>query len=199
MRESHRNPGDPFSADPSHDEKEPTVPRANQPPNRSCLGLRPFGILIPTLFLLALWTPGLTAAGELRWVAEMETPEGILVQPKALRSQLAKDAAGQRGLAILQQAVGELWPEIRQADLEALSRHQIEATRGYRLPEDPGEWTGQILGLDKAGHYHLELRGPRLPAAYDIVHRYLHIYASFDPTTGALDRTAATIRGWIWE
>ena len=56
------------------------------------------------------------------------------------------------------------------------------------------------MGRDsEAGLLYLEFQGPRLPARYDIVHRYLFFYASFDPATGQVGPVVTTIRGWVLE
>ncbi len=135
-----------------------------------------------------------------RLVPEMETPEGIQVQSRQQRRGLADDAAGQRGLARLAALVGERWERLRGLDIEALSRHQLEATRGFRLPAAPGELTGQVLAREPdSGRLHLELSGPRLPARFEIVHRHLTFYAVYDPATEALGELTVTIRGWVLE
>ncbi len=133
-------------------------------------------------------------------VPEMEPPEGIVAQPRAERRQLADRAEARQGLARLETWVAAEWPRIRQVDLAELSRFHVEQTRGFELPATPGELTGRPIGRDEAsGRWYLELRGPRLPARYDIVHRYLYVFARFDPATGELDRLTVTIRGWVLE
>lgn len=133
-------------------------------------------------------------------VPEMERPEGVLEQPETERRAFEKSDEAKRGLARLGERVRALWPRLREIDLEALSRYQVEATRGYRLPAVPGELEGRILAWDvSAGRWHLELRGPRLPARFDVVHRHLYVFATWDPVTGELGRLVVTIRGWVLE
>ncbi len=133
-------------------------------------------------------------------VAEMEPLEGIVAQPRRAREALADRAEARRGLELFEARVAAEWPRIREIDLAALSRFHVEQTEGFELPAEPGELTGRAIGHDEASDlWYLELRGPRLPARYDIVHRYLHVYASFDPATGEFGRLTITIRGWVLE
>jgi hypothetical protein len=133
-------------------------------------------------------------------VPEMEPLDGIVAQPRQAREALAGDAEGRRGLARLGDWIRAEWPRIREVDLVALSRSHVAATEGFELPAEPGTLTGRPIAHDEAtGVWTLELRGPRLPAQYDIVHRHLYVYAHFDPATGELDRPIVTIRGWVLE
>ncbi len=133
-------------------------------------------------------------------VAEMEPLEGIAAQPRRAREALADRAEARRGLELFEARVTAEWSRIREIDLAALSRFHVEQTKGFELPAEPGELTGRAIGHDDAtGLWTLELRGPRLPARYDIVHRYLHVYASFDQATEELGRLTITIRGWVLE
>ncbi len=133
-------------------------------------------------------------------VGEMEPLEGIFTQPRRVREALKGHVEAERGLEQLKAWVRAEWPRIREVDFTALSRFHIEQTRGFELPVDPGELTGRAIAHDEAtGRWSLELRGPRLPARYDIVHRYLHVYASFHPATGQLSQLLVTIRGWVLE
>ncbi len=131
-------------------------------------------------------------------VPEMEPPEGIVAQPRRAREALADRDEARRGLARFEAWVAAEWPRIRQVDLVALSRFHVEETQGYELPAEPGELTGRVIGEDE-GRWFLELRGPRLPARYDIVHRYLYVFASFDPVSGELGKLTVTVRGWVLE
>ncbi len=133
-------------------------------------------------------------------VAEMEPLAGVLAQPRQAREALADRAEARRGLELFEARVAAEWPRIREVDLVALSRFHVEQTVGFELPVEPGELTGRAIGHDAStGLWHLELRGPRLPARFDIVHRYLHVYAAFDPATEELGRLTLTIRGWVLE
>lgn len=157
-----------------------------------------FSIVAFTSPLVAQTAFAATPEADFVLVPEMETPAHIVAQPRSERAALQSQAAGQAGLAALEDRVRHLWPQIRKIDVEALSRHQLEATRGWRLPVEPGDWVGQVMGRD-GDRWYLELRGPRLPARYDIVHRYLHVYASYDPSSQSLDDLTITIRGWVLE
>ena len=133
-------------------------------------------------------------------VGEMEPLEGIVAQPRRQREALAQRPDGRRGLERLEAWVAAEWPRIRRVDLVTLSRFHADETRDFELPAEPGELTGRVVGHQQsAGLWFLELRGPRLPARYDIVHRYLYVYASFEPATGELGRLTVTIRGWVLE
>ncbi len=153
-------------------------------------------------FVLAALLAGLALPGNadepLTQVPEMERPPGIEYQSEVQRQALEQQAGGQRGLEVLEQHVRELWPQVRRVDLVALSKYQVEATRGYQLPDEPGELHGQVIARED-GLWYLELRGPRLPARYDIVFRYLYFYASYDPATEKLGKPVVTIRGWVEE
>lgn len=160
--------------------------------------------ILPALVLAFLpWIPTAaepTGSASFTLVAEMETPPGILARPKAERQPLQRSAGAVQALAQFEAHVRHHWPHMREVDLATLSRFQIEETRGYRLPEDPGRLIGRALAWDDAtGRWHLELRGPRLPARYEIVHRYLHIYTTFDPATGEFGDLVVTIHGWVLE
>ncbi len=164
----------------------------------------PFAASGAAVLLLLVWgmlvSPLHAATSEFGFVLvpEMKTPTQIVFQPHRVRAALQSEADGLRGLALLEDQVRTQWSQIQEIDIEALSRNQLEATRDWRLPDDPGDWVGQVVAHDQ-GRWYLELRGPRLPANFDIVHRYLHVYASFDPMSGALDDLTVTIRGWVLE
>ncbi len=159
------------------------------------------GFVLLAAALAVAWAPRSMAepAAGLALVPEMETPEGIVAQPRRERLALKGRAEAERGLERLKARVAERWPEIRGVDLVALSRHHVEETRGFRLPAEPGALAGRAIGRDAEGRWFLELRGPRLPARYDVVHRYLYVFARYHPTTGELDRLTLTIRGWVLE
>ena len=140
------------------------------------------------------------AEAPFRLVPEMQEPSGLFVQSRSERADLQDDAEARRGLDLLRGRVEGLWPQLREVDWVALSQSHKDSTQGWRLPADTGELSGQVMGYDESsGRWTLELRGPRLPARYDIVHRYLHVYASFEPTTGTFDQLIVTIRGWVLE
>lgn len=165
---------------------------------------KPVGFRIAALlsaFLLSSGSAGLADAGaEFVLVPEMEPLEGIVAQSRRARGLLEGRAEARRGLAQLEAWVEAHWPRIRQIDLVELSRFHVGETRDFELPAEPGELTGRAIAYDQAsGLWTLELRGPRLPARYDIVHRYLYVFATFDPATGELGRQTLTIRGWVLE
>ncbi len=155
-------------------------------------------------FASVLMSPAAAASPQsplaIHWVAELEVPPGMLRQKRAERAKLADAASGLAGLDALSAQIRQSWPEIRETDLHALSRTQVEETRGYRLPPEPGRLNGSVIAWDaESGLWHLELLGPRLPARFDIVHRYLAFYATYDAERGELRQINATIRGWIYE
>jgi len=157
------------------------------------------------LFLLLMTSPAVAGAApvtgpEIVTVPEMERPDGILYQTAEERRAFAADADAERGLERFETHVRSVWPRIREVDLHGLSRYQVAATEGFRLPAEPGSFEGQAIAWDEeAGRWHLELRGPRLPTRYDIVYRYLHLYTTFDPVSGELGDLVVTIRGWVLE
>lgn len=133
-------------------------------------------------------------------VPEMERPPGVLALSKTERQTLQKSDLARQGLARMEEEVRALWPRVREIDLVELSRYQVEATRDFRLAAEPGDFEGQVLARDdETKRWHLELRGPRLPARYDIVYRYLYFYATYDPATKKIDDLLVTIRGWVLE
>lgn len=132
-------------------------------------------------------------------VPEMTKPPGIEASPRHERSTMQNDVEGRRGLARFDELVRARWPEIQSIDLVALSRFHVESTREWQLPVEPGTLDGKILTGGEGGKFFLELRGPRLPARYDIVHRYLTFFARYDAASGELDRLTVTIRGWVLE
>ena len=158
--------------------------------------------------IFALWSVAILCAAQLaalpaqRLVAvpEMERPEAILWQPASQRGGFERGSDAAEGLRRFGLEARRRWRKIRDLDLEDLSRHQLSAMRGYRLPKEPGDFTAQAIGRDAAsGRIFLELRGPRLPADYEIVHRYLHLYTWYDPATATLGPIQVTIRGWVLE
>lgn len=167
---------------------------------KACL----LGAVIGLAVLISLAAPAVGFAADADagfvLVPEMEVPAGLFVQPKRERSDLQDNPQALRGIDRLRARVVDLWPRLRQVDWPALSRYQLVATRGWRLPAQPGELVGQVMAHDAlANRWTIELRGPRLPARFDIVHRYLHVYASYDPATEELDQLTVTIRGWVLE
>ncbi len=174
----------------------------SRPSRRRCrVGwIRPLlGIVVLSAGVAGL-TPAAFAESGFALVAEMQPLESIVAQPRRVREALKDDPEGQRGLARLEAWTHAEWSRIRGVDLASLSRFHVEQTVGFELPAEPGELTGRVIGRDEStGRWSLELRGPRLPARYDIVHRYLYLYASFDSATGQLDDQTVTIRGWVLE
>ena len=152
-----------------------------------------------------LGVPGLSVLAEVATagftlVPEMEPLEDVVAQPRRAREALQGRAAARRGLQLFEARVAAEWPSFREIDLVALSRFHVEQTEGFELPAAPGEFAGRAIAYDEAsGQWTLELRGPRLPARYDIVHRYLHVFTTFDEATGELGRLTVTIRGWVLE
>lgn len=131
-------------------------------------------------------------------VPEMETPPGVAAAKPSERAALPRgpetDRAKQRATA----HVDALGDAIRGVDLVALSRFHVDEMAGYEVPE-PFDWQADLIGVAEDGRLSFELRGPRLPASYDIVFRYLTVFVSVDPATGAVGRPVVTIRGWIEE
>lgn len=150
---------------------------------------------------LALLAPASSGAGDrsLVLVPEMERPGGILYQDREARVALRSRRESEPALGLFRERAIELWPSIRRVDLLALSRVQVESTRGYSLPDRPGPFSGAVIGRELNGRLHLELRGPRLPTKYDIVHRYLYLYTVYDPSRSSFGETVVTIRGWVLE
>ena len=146
-----------------------------------------------------LFAAGVGTAAPLRTAPELERPTGIEVAPRAEREELATEVEARDALRRFEEEVRDRWEEIRELDLTRLSRTHVEETEGYRLPADPGDLEGRVLARDAEGRFHLEIRGPRLPARYDIVHRHLYLYAVWDPTGGELRAITVTIGGWILE
>ena len=132
-------------------------------------------------------------------VPEMKDPPGILYQSAAERGALRDELASSQAIDRLAERARALWPRIRQVDLIELSRFQVEATRGWRLPAEPGAFRGEVIARDGDGRLHVELRGPRLPTRFDVVFRYLYLYGVYDPASGSVDRLVVTIRGWVEE
>ncbi len=159
------------------------------------------GLLGAVLLSSVSAVPAAGAGGsEFALVGEMEPLDGIVAQPRQAREALTDRAEGRRGLEWLESWTRAEWPRLREIDLVALSRFHVGETQGFELPAEPGELTGRAIGHDEAsGLWYLELRGPRLPARYDIVHRYLYVFARFDPATETLDHLTITIRGWVLE
>ena len=145
--------------------------------------------------------PFVTAEGlPVELVPEMETPTGILYQWTAERQELGKTSAAATAEASLREITRDLWPSLRTLDILELSRYQLEATTDWTLPEEPGDLVVETVGRDpETGELHVEVRGPRLPARYDIVFRFLYLYAVVDADTGDLRRLVVTIRGWVEE
>lgn len=132
-------------------------------------------------------------------VPEMEDPPGILYQGAAERQALRGELASSQAMDRLAERARALWPRIREVDMVQLSRYQVEATRGWRLPAEPGAFRRQVIARDGDGRLHVELRGPRLPTRFDVVFRYLYLYGVYDPRSGSVDRLVVTIRGWVEE
>ncbi len=155
---------------------------------------------IAIIVLLGLATAGAAAEIPFRLISEMEEPPDLLVQSRRERAALQEAAEARRGLDLLRARVAVLWPRLQEVDWVGLSRFHQDVTRDWSLPARPGKLSGQVMAHDESsGRWTLELRGPRLPARYDIVHRYVHIYASFEPVTGTFDQLTVTIRGWVLE
>lgn len=159
------------------------------------------------LWALASTVPGTSAGAQpasvttspFDLVAEMETPPGIVAAPPSRRAALPGGADAADALSRFEAHVDGLWSALRDIDLVALSRFQVDAMDGYELPATFDDWRGKVIGQGEDGRLFLELRGPRLPARYDIVFRYLTVFVGFDPATSTLGRPVVTIRGWIEE
>lgn len=157
------------------------------------------GLVALVLAVLAVPVLAQDSAFEPVLVPEMEDPPGVVVQDEATRASLGRASTAQTALERFRVEVRALWPRLRQTDWLALSRYQREATEGWRAPEAPGDLPGRVLGRDDAGRWHLELRGPRLPARYDITFRYAYFFVTYDPATGRIGDWVVTVRGWVEE
>ena len=154
----------------------------------------------PPMALTALFGPGVAAADDgWRTLPEMVEPRGVLVDEAAVRQALTATPEGREGMARVEAMVTEDWRKLQAIDWHALSRYQLEATAGWRLPDAPGVLVSRVLGRDDRGRLHVEVRGPRLPARFDIVYRYLYVFATYDPLSGKVEDRLATIRGWVEE
>ena len=150
-------------------------------------------------------TASLAAPGELKFddtsvrlVAEMAPLPDHVFFKREQRLELEKSADAGPALASATAHAQSLWPRLsRELDVVALSRWHIEPTRGFVLPADPG-FEARLLGRDESGALHVDLRGPRLPARFDIVHRYLHLLAVVS-ADGQVERMSATIRTRVYE
>ncbi|MDH3404293.1 MAG: hypothetical protein OES32_19235 [Acidobacteriota bacterium] len=173
--------------------RDPRASRSSGPASR--LGLGALAVI------LAWLAPAAVAAAVAGWrtLPEMEPPGGVVVDPAGIRAGLAASVEGAAAVVAVERAVRRDWRKLQDLDWEALSRYQRAATAGWRLPASPGPLVGRVLGRDGGGRLHVEVRGPRLPAAFDIVHRYVYVFAAYDPLTGEVAGLTATIRGWVEE
>ena len=139
------------------------------------------------------------APADFSLVGEMLNPAGIVASPARARRDLASHPAAQPAVQALRERVASQWTQIRNTDFVALSRFHVEATRGWQAPVKPGVLEARVIGVDERGDLYLELRGPRLPASFDIVHRYITVFARYAPASGTLDRLTLSIRGEVLE
>ncbi len=139
------------------------------------------------------------APADFALVGEMLNPAGIIAAPAKGRSELSSHPAAAQATRALRERVTSEWSQIRSTDFVALSRFHVEATRGWRAPAKPGALEARVIGLDQHGDLYLVLRGPRLPASFDIVHRYITVFARYAPASGTLDRLTLSIRGEVLE
>lgn len=143
--------------------------------------------------------PTLVAAADWGTVPEMQEPPGIVVVAEELRQALTASAEGVAATARLEAVVTADWTTLQAIDWLGLSRYQLEATAGWVLPDLPEPLVSRVLGRDAAGRLHVETRGPRLPARFEIVHRHVYFFATYDPLTGEIANLLVTLRGWIEE
>jgi hypothetical protein len=129
----------------------------------------------------------------------MEPPEGVVVEVPEMRAALTASSEGVRAMAALESVFTRDWESLRELDWLELSRYQRAATEGWEPPASPGPLESRVLGRDASGRLHVEVRGPRLPAAYDIVYRYVYAFGTHDPLTGEVGGLVVTIRGWVEE
>ena len=183
---------------PAFPSMEINLPSLRRPP-----GLGP--LLLCLLSCLASVSPASATSSELklddtsvRLVAEMAPLPDHVSFKREERLELEKSADVAPALAAAEAHVRSLWPRLsRELDLVALSRWHIEPTRGFVLPAEP-DFEARILGRDESGALHVDLRGPRLPARFDIVHRHLHLLAVVT-ADGQVERMSATIRLRVYE
>ncbi len=153
-----------------------------------------FVALCATGFPPASANPGLVL------VPEMERPAQIIYQRRARRQALNSQKEARMALELLARVIAQNWPEIQKIDYETLSRFHVEMTKGWKPPEEPVISNAQVVGRDDGtGKLFLEAYGPRLPARYEIVYRYLVFYSSYDPVTHQLGPLVVTIRGRVLE
>ncbi len=129
----------------------------------------------------------------------MESPEGVVVESREVREALSASSEGGEAIAALEKVFRRDWESLREVDWLALSRYQREVTADWEPPRSPGPLVSRVLGRDARGRLHVEVRGPRLPALYDIVFRYVYAFGTYDPLTGEVGGLVATIRGWVEE
>ena len=132
-------------------------------------------------------------------VPEGQAPQGILAAARASRpGTLESHPAGPDALRALTALVSERWYEVCVLDVVGLSRFHVEATRGWQAPSTPVFNGAELLAADDEALY-LMLRGPRLPASFQIVYRHLVFYARYDLASGQLGEVSVSIRGEVHE
>lgn len=130
-------------------------------------------------------------------IPEMAPLPGVVAFTADARRELSKADDVAPALEAAKRHVRGLWPALQELDLVELSRWHLEATEGFELPADPS-FEARVLGRADDGSLHVDLKGPRLPANFDIVHRHLHVLAVVRPG-GAVEDVTATIRLRIYE
>ncbi|MEM9387758.1 MAG: hypothetical protein AAGA68_22075 [Pseudomonadota bacterium] len=133
-------------------------------------------------------------------VPEGQAPQGILAAARASRGSARLHAHPAEADAVreLTAFAHAHWEEIGALDVVGLSRFHVEATRGWHPPAEPHFNGAEVLAADDDALY-LMLRGPRLPASFEIVHRYLVFFARYDLTSGQVGDVSVSIRGEVHE
>lgn len=133
-------------------------------------------------------------------VPEGQAPQGILAAARASRATARLDAhpAEEHAVRELTAFARAHWEAIGALDVVGLSRFHVEATRGWHPPAEPNFHGAEVLAANDDALY-LMLRGPRLPASFDIVHRYLVFFARYDLSSGQVGEVSVSIRGEVHE
>ncbi len=137
-------------------------------------------------------------AGVFLRTPEGAVPDGIKVSRRERAGSLQRHPAGAEASAALQRHVATHWGDLTTLDVVSLSRWHAELTRGWQVPPQPTFSDAELLAATPDALYLMQ-RGPRLPAPFDAVHRYLVFFARYDLGTGEIRNVAVSIHGEVFE
>ena len=156
--------------------------------------------------LLALSVVGATSAeadatlgtAAFTLVTEGARPPGIISARKVERDALQSHPRRAAAENALRARIASVWPQLRGLQVSDLARFDRDALQAATLPTTPAFHDGVVLAVTEDA-MHLMVRGPRLPASFEMVQRHLVFFARYEWASGQVRDVSVSIRAEVGE